>query len=145
MQSDAAINTALGVLSWCSAQLQRRVEELIRDPDAIPACHSAIYDSHNSCQWLQNHCRWDLLYSVSALLQHTSSAAEQRRSWVTSNNSLHSEVFILITTKKASYQFQADGCHFIPLTEQKQLKEYFDVSRYSHAHTLKTERQAIHH
>lgn len=104
LQSDAVINMALGVLSCCSAQLQRRVEKLKRHLNAISAWHSTIYHSNNSnnlCQWLQNYCRWDVLYYVSPVLQQTFSAIEQKRSWVRSNNWLH-KVFILITQKKAA-------------------------------------------
>lgn len=52
---------ALGVLSWCSAQLQRRVEKLKRHTNVISAWHSTLHHSNNSnnlCQWLQNYCCW---------------------------------------------------------------------------------------
>jgi len=50
LQSDAVINMAPGVLSWCCAQLQRRGEKLKRHPNAILACHSTIYNSNNLCE-----------------------------------------------------------------------------------------------
>lgn len=118
-----SFNMALGVFRWCSAQLQRRVKKLERHTNTIPACHSSIYDSNDLCQWLQNYCRWDLLYYVSPLHQHASSASEQRRSRVRSNNSLTTKWSLHLDKEEkkkwSSYHVLSECCHFIPLEQKK--------------------------
>lgn len=127
-----SFNMALGVFRWCSAQLQRRVKKLERHTNTIPACHSSIYDSNDLCQWLQNYCRWDLLYYVSPLHQHASSASEQRRSRVRSNNSLTTKWSLHLDKEEKKNDLVTTCCQNAAISyhlnrKKKELREYFDI------------------